>query len=240
MGKKEIFYGFLDRLYIRALTKKYLFFSREVLYHPINIDNGGTRAKREQGTYERVELIESIIGQEPSSVLDIGCAEGYFSMALAKNGNFVTALEGKKQRALIGQVTARMNGINNVAFYNCNLDTEMAKTLPVFDNVLCLAVWHHWVRLQDLDYANKLLKMIWSKTKKRMFFETGLTELPVEFKLNGRDETWLLANLNSVLGDIKITKLGESSSFSSETFLEVGTKHDSETFKRMFYLIERA
>lgn len=239
IGKKDKVLGVLDRIYMRLLTTRYFFSKRETLYHPVTIDSGEVRAKREQGTYERVDLIESILGQEPSSVLDIGSAEGYFSMALAKKGNFVVAIEGKKQRAMIGQITARMHAINNVSFYNFNLDIDVAKTLPSFDNVLCLAVWHHWIRLQDLNYANELLKIIWSKTNKRMFFETGLTELPAEFNLEGRDETWLLANIKSVLGNVKLTKLAETSSFSSEQFLESGTKHDSEIFKRKLYLIER-
>ena len=239
MGKKDKFYSLLDKLYITALTNKYIFFKKETLYHPVKLSGGALRAKREQGTLERLKLIDSIISKEPSSVLDIGSAEGFFSMALAQKGNFVSAFEGKKQRALIGQITARIHGIKNVSFYNCNLDIELAKTLPVFDSVLCLAVWHHWVRLHDLEYANALLKVIWSKTNKRMFFETGLTELPEEFKLKGRDEPWLLKNLESALGDVQITKLGESSSFSAETFVSATVKRDTNQFKRMFYLIEK-
>lgn len=239
MGKRDKVYNLLDRLYIKALTNKYVFFKKETLYHPVKLSGGILRAKREQGTLERLELIVSSISKEASSVLDIGSAEGFFSMALAQKGNFVTAFEGKKQRALIGQITARMHGIKNVSFYNCNLDIEIARSLPVFDSVLCLAVWHHWVRLHDLKYANDLLQVIWSKTNKRMFFETGLTELPDEFKLKGRDETWLLKNLKSTLGDVKITKLGVSSSFSAETFVKDAVKLDTKQFKRMFYVIEK-
>ena len=239
MGKREIIFRIIDRVYVRALTNKFFFFKKDALYHPVKIKSNDVRAKRKEGSFERLKLIESIIGKTTSSFLDIGSAEGFFSIELAKKGNFVTALEGKKQRALIGQITARIEGITNCSFYNCNLDIEMAKNLPVFDNVLCLAVWHHWVRLKDLDYANDLLKIIWGKTNQRMFFETGLTELPEEFNLKGKDEKWLIDNLNSVFGDAQITKIGESSSFSSETFLQSSTKHDADDFKRIFYLIER-
>ena len=240
MGKKDKFYSLLDKLYIKALTNKYILFKKETLYHPVKYSDGVLRAKREQGSIERLELIDSIISKEPSSVLDIGSAEGFFSMALAQKGNFVTAFEGKKQRALIGQITARIHGIKNVSFYNCNLDIELAKALPVFDNVLCLAVWHHWVKLHDLEYANALLKVIWSKTNNRMFFETGLTELPEEFNLKGRDEAWLIKNLKLTLGDVKITELGKSSSFSAETFVKSSVKLDTNQFQRVFYVIEKS
>ena len=239
MGRRDIAYRLLDKLYMNILTNKYILFKKETLYHPVSFSDGVVKAKRENGTIQRLKLIESIIEEEPSSILDIGSAEGFFSMALAQRGNFVAAFEGKKQRSMIGQITARKNGINNVAFYNSNLDIEIAKSLPVFDTVLCLAVWHHWVRLHDLEYANKLLQVIWSKTDKRMFFETGLTELPDDFKLKDRDEEWLLKNMKSVLGDVKISKLGESSSFSSETFRKTATKLDSAEFKRVFYMIEK-
>ncbi|MDC0470421.1 class I SAM-dependent methyltransferase [Candidatus Pseudothioglobus singularis] len=238
-GKKDYIYSILDRFYLRLLTTRYFFSPKEALYHPVELNDKPFNAKREKGSHERLEVILSIIGDTPSSILDIGSAEGYFSMNLAKKGNFVVAIEGKKQRAMIGQILARNNNLNKVSFYNLNLDVDSANALPEFDNVLCLAVWHHWVRIKDLDYANKLLAVIWSKTKKRMFFETGLEELPEHFKLKGNDEEWLLDNLSSTLLESKVVEISESTSFAAEEFMSSKVKSESSSFKRKLYLIER-
>jgi SAM-dependent methyltransferase len=221
------------------LTTRYFFSPKQALYHPVELDDKAFDAKREKGSHERLKVILSIIGDRPSSILDIGSAEGYFSMNLAKKGNFVVAIEGKKQRAMIGQILARNNNINNVSFYNLNLEIDDANALPDFDNVLCLAVWHHWVRLYDLDYANELLATIWAKTKKRMFFETGLDELPESFKLKGNDERWLIDNLSTSLKNSKVVEISESTSFSAEEFTSSKVKSESLSFKRKLYLIER-
>jgi len=238
-GKKELLYSLLDSVYLRLLTRKYFFSIQQALYHPVELGEKTVKAKREKGSHERLKVIQSIIGDKPSSILDIGSAEGYFSMNLAKKGNFVVAIEGKKQRAMIGQILARNNSINNVSFYNFNLDIESANTLPDFDNVLCLAVWHHWVRLYDLDYANELLATIWERTKRRMFFETGLDELPESFKLKGNDEKWLLENLSTNLKNANVVEISESTSFSAEEFTSSKVKLESSTFKRKLYLIEK-
>jgi SAM-dependent methyltransferase len=238
-GKKDLLYSILDRFYLRLLTTRYFFSPRKALYHPVEFDDKPFNAKREKGSHERLKVILSIIGDKPSSVLDIGSAEGYFSMNLAKKGNFVVAIEGKKQRSMIGQIVARSNNINNVSFYNLNLEIDDANALPDFDNVLCLAVWHHWVRLYDLDYANELLAIIWTKTKKRMFFETGLEELPESFKLKGNDERWLLDNLSANLKNSKVVEISESTSFSAEEFTSSKVKSESLSFKRKLYLIEK-
>ncbi len=238
-GKKDLLYSILDRTYLRLLTTRYFFSPKQALYHPVELDDKAFDAKREKGSHERLKVILSIIGDRPSSILDIGSAEGYFSMNLAKKGNFVVAIEGKKQRAMIGQILARNNNINNVSFYNLNLEIDDANALPDFDNVLCLAVWHHWVRLYDLDYANELLATIWAKTKKRMFFETGLDELPESFKLKGNDERWLIDNLSTSLKNSKVVEISESTSFSAEEFTSSKVKSESLSFKRKLYLIER-
>lgn len=238
-GKKDLLFAMLDRLYLRLLTTRYFFSPQVKLYHPVESKQRAFTAKREKGSHERLKAITDVIGETPSSILDIGSAEGFFSMHLAKKGNFVVAIEGKKQRSMIGQIVSRNNNLNNVSFYNLNLDLGNANQLPDFDNVLCLAVWHHWVRIKNLDYANKLLAVIWSKTKERMFFETGLEELSENFNLKGNNESWLLNNLTKNLKDSKIVEIAESTSFSPEEFESSKIKSESSVFKRKLYLIER-
>jgi len=238
-GKKEFLFSILDFIYLRLLITRYFFTPVKALYHPVVLGNKRFDAKRDKGSRERLQVISSVIGDKPSSILDVGSAEGYFSMNLAQKGNFVVAVEGKKERALIGQIISRNNTVNNVSFYNLNLDENHAIALPDFDNVLCLAVWHHWVRIYGLEYANRLLVIIWSKTKKRMFFETGLDELPEYFNLGSYDVEWLLNNLSINLINSKVTEILESTSFSAEEFMSSKVKSESTVFKRKLFLVER-
>ena len=49
----------------------------------------------------------------------------------------------------------------------------------------------------------------------------------------------MIKNLQLTLGDVKITELGKSSSFSAETFIKSSVKLDTNQFQRVFYVIEK-
>ena len=46
---------------------------------------------------------------------------------------------------------------------NVNVDAEFSRSLPKFDYVLFLAIWHHFVKRKSLETATENLKILWDK-----------------------------------------------------------------------------
>lgn len=81
----------------------------------------GDSASKLLGLYE-CELFDSIemsIEQQPDMILNIGCAEGYYGIGLAKRTGTVTVLFDVNQKAIdIARENAQVNGVNRIMFSN--------------------------------------------------------------------------------------------------------------------------
>jgi cyclopropane fatty-acyl-phospholipid synthase-like methyltransferase len=184
----------------------------------------------------RMKCVTEAIGGTGISVLDVGCAEGLFSIALAQKGCFVVGLEGKTSRVIQAYADANKVGIKNVVFMNVNVDAPLASSLPKFDYIVLLAVWHHMVKRGSLAEATDNLRQLWLKCDKGLVFETGLIELSADFGLKGKDEKWLLQYLQDVLNPSEINVLGEFESFDSSAFISKNEKSGGEFFRPIFLL----
>lgn len=225
----------------RYLTTRYFLDKPKTLYHPLPW-MGLNEAKRGKGSEIRLELINKELKGSLGSIFDFGCAEGYFSISLAKNGHNVLSLEAKKDRYEICKLVSEMVGLKNISFLNLKVDEKNIRYFPTFDFTLCLAVWHHWVKYFGFDNAEKMLKTLWGKTNEYMFFETGLAELPEDFgipKIEGDPDKWLINYLQNILGNSKISIIGKAPAFPPEQFNSDKTKFDDESYLRNIYCIER-
>lgn len=230
-----------NRIKFRYLTTKYFFDKPKTLYHPLPW-MGLKKSKRGKGSQIRLDFILDKIGDDRGSVFDFGSAEGFFAISLAEKGFYVLGLEAKKDRYEISKLVAEMIGLKNISFVNMKVDEKNLPAFPSFDFTICLAVWHHWVRYFGFESADKMLKTLWNKTGKYMFYETGLAELPDEFgmpKIKGDNDVWLLKYLNDTLSNSKISIIGLAPAFSPEQFKSKKTKYDNESFKRNIYCIEK-
>lgn len=231
----------INKLKFRYLTTRYFLDKPKTLYHPLPWI-GLNKAKRGKGSKVRLELINKVLNGSVGSVFDFGCAEGYFSISLAKDGHNVLALETKKDRYEIAKLVSDIVGLKNISFLNMKVDEKKIKYFPISDFTLCLAVWHHWVKYFGFDNAEKMLKTLWEKTNKYMFFETGLEELPESFgmpKIKGDADEWLINYLKNTLGNSKISVIGKAPAFPPEQFTSKSTKYDDESYVRNIYCISR-
>jgi len=167
---------------LRWLTTKYLVDKPKLLYQPLPWC-GIETAKRDNGCRQRLEMILRGMGEAKGSVLDVGSAVGFFSISLAERGCYVTGIEVNRRKFEIAQCVAAIAKVQPVSFVNLKLTAETINLLPTYDFTLCLSIWHHWVRYFGFDEAMLILESLWDRTKDRMFFETGLDELPAYFNM---------------------------------------------------------
>jgi len=226
----------------RKITTRYLFDKPRTLYHPLPW-MGLMEAKRGNGSPIRLNYVINKISHIKGSVFDFGSAEGYFSISLAEKGFHVLGLEASKSRYDISKLVAEILDIKNVSFLNIKVDEKILINFPSFDYTICFAVWHHWVRYFGFNSAEKMLKILWDKTTKFMFFETGLEELPDEYgmpKIEGNNDEWLINYLKKTLPNSKVIILGQAPAFPPEQFKSNKTKYDDESFLRNIYCIEKS
>lgn len=62
--------------------------------------------------------------------------------------------------------------MKNVLFVKAMMDPEFVRTMPSFEVVNNLSVFHHWVKAYGADQAQEMMRELASKSD-MMFFETG-------------------------------------------------------------------
>ena len=72
------------------------------------------------------QALEWLEVQPEERVLDLFCGLGNFTLPLAKQAKFVVGIEGVQEMVDQAAHNAELNGINNTAFYQANLEQEFA------------------------------------------------------------------------------------------------------------------
>lgn len=222
------FFAYIQRFSLRT-------FSIRGSYHPSKISK---RTGRRSSSIERMEAVSNKIAKSGVSVLDIGCAEGLFSLGLAQRGCTVLGVEGKLTRVVQAYADAAKNGLSRVTFMNLNVNSDFIKSLPKFDYVLLLAVWHHMVKRESLTVATENLKYLWDKSNIGLVFETGLEELSDDYKLKGWNEEKLKKYLAETLNPKDLVEIGRFYSFDKSAFTSKKVKSEG-NFKRPIFLLTK-
>ena len=190
------------------------FFRLTNSYHP-NITTLNSESIDSRGSKGRLQSIFSAIDINSShSVIDIGSNHGFFSISLAKCGAFVLALEKNTPEYLYSTSLASSSSLQNISFYRMNVDLALLQSLPTVDIILCLSIFHHWVKQYGKDHALDMLRCACSKANTAFIFDSGQpeeygTQWPnyLEFMKPSGPE-WIHSFLSS-LGFVDVRCLGE-------------------------------
>ena len=199
----------LDRLRFRIDTFP------QGLYQPVS--SLPKRAARGAGSKSRWAAMFPIIrSQAVGSAVDIGACEGYFSIELAAAGIPTIAIESSPGNVRTTLLAVRRSGRPNVGVLAMEVTPENVGTLPVSDCVVCLSIWHHFVRIHGLTEATTMLETIWQQTRKVMFFDTGESEMTPDYELppmTPDPRSWLAGYLARACPGSRIEHLGRHGAF---------------------------
>ena len=189
------------------------------LYQPVS-SLPGAQATRARGSETRWEAIRPVLeANGVGSAVDIGACEGYFSLMLAETGVSTIALEGKPANYRTTLYAVRRSGLANIGVLALVLKPENVEMMPSADCVLCLSIWHHFVRSYGLEAATEMLQAIWRKTGVVMFFDTGETEMTPDYglpEMTPDTRSWLEDYLSRTCAGSRVEHLGLHRAFDPE------------------------
>lgn len=164
---------FADKLILQFYQNHYL--KKNVSYHPLPW-LGISRSLRSEGCYERRKALFDFLSTsriKAGVALDVGCNVGFFSLSLKERGFYVYGVDNNKFSLTIAQTLGHSITAGKFFPMNMSIDVKTVEYLPTADICLCLSIWHHWVEVQGLKNATTMLKTLYTKTNKVLFFDTA-------------------------------------------------------------------
>jgi len=149
----------------------------------------------------------------PASALDLGCNVGWYALRLAALGIPTVGVEGYPPYYRTALYAARRSRSpsQRLAIAVMMIDVENARLLPQIECTLFLSIWHHLVREQGFDAATGVLREVWRRTDKVLFFESGEEEMRTYFHLPEMvpdARTWFTSYLGEVCAGASVRHLG--------------------------------
>lgn len=200
-------------LALRSLVRSY------DVYHPVSL-KGRQVAIGERGCEDRWQLIaQQITRVGATSLVDLGCAEGYFvRRAAAETGCVALGVDGDVRRLMVAQTAAIADGDDRAGFMLAPISPDFLNRLPIFDVVLYQSMLHHVMYEHGIDRSLEILRLIRRKTAKVLIFDMGQSNetarawarlLP---DMGPDPHTWIQSFIESA-GFSDVRKIGETDAY---------------------------
>lgn len=113
---------------------------------------------------ERIARIHDALQRQlgrPLNVLDLGCAQGYFSLSLAERGATVHGVDYLDRNVAVCNALAKVHPHLNASFETGRVEDAIERLEPgCYDLVLGLSVFHHIIHEKGVDAVKALLERI--------------------------------------------------------------------------------
>lgn len=104
------------------------------------------------------DALQALLGR-PLNVLDLGCAQGYFSLSLASRGASVRGIDFLDKNIAVCDALAEENPEFNAVFEIGRVEDVIDKLQPgQYDLVLGLSVFHHVIHEHGIDEVKRLFQ----------------------------------------------------------------------------------
>ena len=136
-------------------------------------DSSGSRQcePRLKKVLEVYNQIKKQLGRD-LKILDLGCAQGYFSLNLAKKGAFVCGVDYNEENINLCSKLSNIHNLTNLQFKKDKIQNFLKNNpLQKYDLVLGLSVFHHICYEEGYQFTQNLIK----ETAK--FIPSGIYEL---------------------------------------------------------------
>jgi len=124
--------------------------------------------KKRDDSKARWQLMAPRIDEKDESCIDIGCADGYFVKQFSNLGLLTMGVDQSKES--VQTARALYADQEGASFMNYWITPDSIQSIPSFDVILLLTVYHHWVTQNGHGEAERMLKVLADKSKK-IFFE---------------------------------------------------------------------
>ena len=127
-----------------------------------------------RASYCRLDAINRFLPVDAQpSTLDVGCNLGFFTFSMAKRGGFCIGIDYGRNEILAAKALAFKHSVNNIVFTQMEVTPENASLLPKADMVICLSIFHHWIRKLGEADSLRIMKGLASNANKYFVFDTG-------------------------------------------------------------------
>lgn len=196
-------------------------------YHPVFLGDEQVAAG-ERACIDRWKMIQEVLRTaDVKSVIDLGCAEGYFVQQSAKNMNCLSlGVDADRRRLTVARLATNFNQIEHAGYIYGKIDREFVLSLPSFDGVIFLSVLHHIMYEHGQEHSLELMKAIHGMTKKCIIFDMGQSnETQHEWAkllpdMKPDPISWISSFLKSA-GFTRVENLGHTDAYKSEARREL-------------------
>lgn len=156
----------LARMHFRLLR------GTQSVYQPLLL--GGTLVGHDsRDVARRWSMIEPHLPPDARTALDLGCAQGFFALQLARRGLTSIGVDNMPTSLDMAWHQARLNDVGRVGFIRADITPEFVDSLPESDIVMFLSLFHHLMYIHGVEWAAELMQRVRRKTKQAMFLDMG-------------------------------------------------------------------
>lgn len=164
---------------------------------------------------ERYEAFSALLPAGALTCIDIGCNVGYFTLRMAAAGGICLGIDVGRNEISYARGLAALHHVSNVAFLQFEVTPQTVAALPRVDVIICMSVFHHWVRKLGLERATQIIDGIANRCD-FLVFETGQhnetdTCWASQLAFMGDDCDGWIRRFLSGRGFASVTKLGDFS-----------------------------